>query len=73
MPDRTDNGHDRSVFDLTSVPGQGQTTELVEKVDNLIDNIEMHFLQQLQQHEDDFINAYKGQMEKVRKELTFLQ
>lgn len=40
---------------------------------SLVDNIDGHYKQQLQTHEDDYKKAYKQQMLKVRKELEFLK
>lgn len=38
----------------------------------LVDSIEDHFKKTLQNHENDFLKAYKGQMVKVQKELEFM-
>ena len=69
--------HDREtvqsgeVFDLTSLPDYSKND--AAELEYLIDNIEMYFLNQLKTHQDDFKNAYKGQMQKVKKELQFLK
>lgn len=38
-----------------------------------MDQIDSHFVNTLQNHEQNFIKAYKGQMVKVEKELKFLK
>lgn len=37
------------------------------------DAIDQHFVKTLANHEQDFVNAYQSQMDKVRKELRFLK
>ena len=36
---------------------------------SLIEQIDVHFMQTLDEHEQDFTNAYMGQMLKVKREL----
>ena len=43
------------------------------ELEGLADNIENHYRKQLKTHEEDFKKAYECQMQKVRKELQFLQ
>jgi hypothetical protein len=35
----------------------------------VIDEVDKHFMKSLGKHEEDFKNAYKGQMLKVKREL----
>jgi len=43
-----------------------------KRIKELCDKIEEHFKNTLQKHQSDFIQAYKGQMVKVQKELEFM-
>ena len=38
-----------------------------------VDHIDSHFKKTMENHEQDFINAYKIYMMKVRRELSFLK
>ena len=71
IPHDKDQDHQKSLFDLTSVPEENY--QALNELLFLIENIEYYFKSQLKTHKDDFWNAYEGQMEKVRKELEFLQ
>jgi hypothetical protein len=44
-----------------------------QKLEEIIDQIDSHFVKTLKSHEKDFLTAYRGQMLKVEKELSFLK
>ena len=44
-----------------------------ELLNSAADQIDQHFVKTLSNHEQDFIKAYKSQMDKVNKELKFLK
>ena len=56
---------------MTSVPNQDDPN--FQELVYLIENIEGYFRNQLKTHEVDFMNAYKEQMKKVKKELNYLK
>ena len=44
-----------------------------ERLCAVVDKIDEHFVSTLKQHEQSFIKAYKGQMQKVHAELNYLK
>lgn len=44
-----------------------------QQLNELVDHIDKHFVNTLNQYEQDFLVAYKGQMLKVERELKFLR
>ena len=51
----------------------GEYLTSINKMNTCVDNIENQFVRVLVNHENDFMQAYRGHMMKVSNELKFLQ